>query len=72
MTRLGAILHFQHKFPNEKTCIIVAEHRGTYHAVVEGSAQHQKFLEYPNNSYKVVSVKKYLREQLINAGYRRE
>ena len=72
MTRLGAILHFRNKFPNEKTCIIVAEHRGTYHAVVEGSAQHTQFLEYPNNSYTGVNVKKYMDEQLINAGYRRK
>lgn len=69
MTRLSAILHFRHKFPDHGTCVIVAEHRGSYSAVVKDSKEHTKHLDNPNNTCVETSVKGYLREQLRNQGY---
>lgn len=69
MTRLGTILQFRKNYPRLDTCVIVAEHRGGYHAVPIGSDEHKRFEENPNNHCRVVLVRKYLREQLENAGY---
>ena len=68
MTRLGAIVQFQRKFPREESCIVVAEHRGSYTAVIEESEEHKRFLTFPHNTYKKVNVKEYLIERLRDAG----
>ena len=68
-TRLGAILYFRRDFPTLTTCVIVAEHRGSYTAVVKGSEAQQKFAADENNTCREVVVRKYLREQLENAGF---
>jgi hypothetical protein len=69
MTRLNAILSFKKQYPRVPKCVIVAEHRGSYTAVLVNSDEHKAFAANANNLCIIVNVRKYYREQLELAGY---